>query len=775
MAFAFTENGRILIVDDNRSVHTDFKKILVPETGGSLIDAAADELFGSTTTSALAIESFELSFAAQGQEALELVRAALAAATPFAMMFVDMRMPPGWDGVETIARIWAIDPEIQVVLSTAYSDYSWEQITAKLGRTDRLLILKKPFDPVEVRQLANALTQKWALSRQANLKLGEMQGMVNEQTQRLQAEVDERRRSEAALQQIEERYALAVSGANDGIWDWDIKSDRIYFSTRWKALLGYGESDIGSEPNEWFSRVHADDVVSFRSGIDAHLQGKTDHLHAEHRMLHKDGTYHWMLCRGVVVRDAVGTAYRAAGSLSNISGQKAAEDELRRAARIDKLTGLPNRALVLDRLQNAIERHRRVKETHYAVLFLDFDRFKMVNDCLGHEAGDRLLVEIARRLESTVRTVDSVSHEAHTCTASRLGGDEFVVLLDGLRAAADAKLVADRILTALCVPYSLGEHEIISTASIGIVTSEYGHEWAEDVLRDADTAMYEAKAAGKGRAVLFDEAMRTRVERKLELENGLRRALEARQFVLHYQPIMSLITGRVEGFEALVRWNHPQYGVISPGEFIPVAEETGLIIPIGAWVFREALRQLAQWWTTFGRDAVPSISVNVSRAQLTLHGLPELLSKIARDEDVDPSAIHIEVTESAIMADTRHAVEILTRIKAEGFKIDMDDFGTGYSSLSSLHQFPIDVLKIDRSFIVDLDRGRELAAFVNAICLLARNLDITVIAEGVETPEQITMLQSLDCQAAQGYAFARPMPAEKVPEFLASLTAKVAA
>jgi diguanylate cyclase (GGDEF)-like protein/PAS domain S-box-containing protein len=450
-------------------------------------------------------------------------------------------------------------------------------------------------------------------------------------------------------------------------------------------------------------------------------------------------------------------------AVDDITEHKALEEELRTAARLDRLTGLPNRALFLDRLQRAVVRRRQSrKEPAYAVLFLDFDRFKIINDSLGHDAGDRLLCEIARRLRETLGVVDSVSSAARGTTAARLGGDEFVVLLDSLESPAEAQAVAERLLDALGAPYQLDGREVVSTASIGIVKGEYDYERADDVLRDADTAMYEAKLAGKGRALMFDGSMRERVQRKLELESGLRRGLDSGQFILHYQPIISLESGRIEGFEALVRWQHPEHGMVSPGEFIPVAEETGLIVPLGEWVFREACRQRAAWQAMLGRDATPSLSVNLSRNQLASAGLPRRLVEIAAEAGVDPQSIHLEVTESAIMSDTKLAADVLRELKTVGFRVDMDDFGTGYSSLACLHQFPIDVLKIDRSFIANLDRGRDFAALVNAIAMLARNLGIEVVAEGVETPDQVTMLQSLECQLAQGYYFARPMPADQV-------------
>jgi diguanylate cyclase (GGDEF)-like protein/PAS domain S-box-containing protein len=580
--------------------------------------------------------------------------------------------------------------------------------------------------------------------------------------------ITSRKQAEESLQASEERWNFALEGSGDGVWDWNLLTNEIVFSRRWKEMLGYSDNEPINTLDRWKTLVHVDDLPRALVDVQAQLDGRTATYVSEYRMRCADGNWKWFLARGMVVRrDSHGKPLRMVGTNTDISERKAMEEELRSAARVDKLTGLPNRALLLDRLQIVIAQHKRFNEMKYAVLFLDFDRFKMVNDSLGHEAGDQLLQEIARRLATAVRGVDSVSHEANTSSASRLGGDEFVVLLGHLHSEADAAIVAERILDTLSAPYKLGIHEIVSTASIGIVTSEYGHDRAEDVLRDADTAMYEAKVAGKGRAAIFNESMRVRVQRKVNLESGIRKALDAGQFVLHYQPIVSLESGRVEGFEALVRWQHPQHGMISPGEFIPVAEETGLIVPLGEWVFREACRQISIWWSLLGRGSVPSISINLSRAQLSLHNLPQKLHDIAIQAGVDPSAIHLEVTESAIMADARQAAKVLHQIKDLGFTVYMDDFGTGYSSLSSLHQFPIDVLKIDRSFIANLSRGSEFAALVTAIVMLARNLHITVIAEGVETGEQVCVLQSLDCQSAQGYFFARPMAAEQVPAYLA--------
>ncbi|MEI8196901.1 MAG: EAL domain-containing protein, partial [Phycisphaerae bacterium] len=479
----------------------------------------------------------------------------------------------------------------------------------------------------------------------------------------------------------------------------------------------------------------------------------------------KNGELYWELAIISPLRDATGKITHYLAVKENITTRKAMEDELRSSARTDKLTGLPNRALFSDRLHQAVQRSKRHTDYHYAVLFLDFDRFKTINDSLGHDVGDLLLQEIGRRLQTIVRSGDSLSREAREHTTARLGGDEFVVLLDGIASPQDATVVADRLLEAFTQPYQLGVHKVYSTASIGIVTSAMPANSTDDVLRDADTAMYEAKLAGRGRYVVFDVSMRQRVQNRLNLENDLRQALEANELFLMYQPIVCLQTGRIESYEALVRWQHPVRGLISPGEFIPIAEDTGLILPIGEWVLREACGQFVQWQESMGTAAPHSMSVNLSRKQLHVPNLIETIQQILTQTKMAPDRLHLEVTESAVMADGAAAVRVLQAIKALGVKLDMDDFGTGYSSLACLHQFPIDVLKIDRSFVINIDRGRDFAALVHAVAQLARNLNISVIAEGIETVEQLLTLQSLDCEFGQGYLFSKPMTVAQVAEF----------
>jgi diguanylate cyclase (GGDEF)-like protein len=524
-----------------------------------------------------------------------------------------MRMPPGWDGLQTIQRLWEADPQLEVVICTAYSDYSWEEILQKLGMTDRLLILKKPFDPAEVSQLAASLSEKWTLKKQAAMKLAEMERMVQERT-----------------------------------------------------------------------------------------------------------------------------------------------NDLAHAAMHDKLTGLPNRALLRDRLTQAIERRKRNPDFNFALLFLDFDRFKLVNDSLGHTVGDKLLVAIADRLSKSLRSTDSVGRPDSSLPA-RLGGDEFVILAEDLTSERDAATLAERLLAVLAQPYELNGHSIVSTASIGITTSALGYDNSDDVVRDADTAMYHAKANGKARYVMFNRQMHEEIRRRLELETDLRLAIERGEMVLDYQPIVTLNTGSLHGFEALVRWQHPQRGRIMPNDFIPCCEETGLIVPLGYWVLTEACRQLKSWQDRFRHHADLVMSVNMSARQLLAPGLSTRVAQIIAESKVRPSSVILEITETAMIRNAETSIPVLRQLRELGVSLHMDDFGTGYSSLSCLHRLPLSGLKIDRSFVNSMTERRDYAAIVHAIVALARNLGITLVAEGIESPEQVAMLQAMDCDTAQGYLFSKPL------------------
>ncbi len=563
--------------------------------------------------------------------------------------------------------------------------------------------------------------------------------------------------SQRELRAGEERYALAASAANDGLWDWNVASGEAYFSARFKSLLGCGDEEIAPVAEAWLSRVHPED----REALDAKLDAAASDTHAEHehRLLHKDGGYRHVLSRWVTLRSEDGIVLRRVGSLSDVTARKEAEGRLRREALYDALTGLPNRTLLMDRLRQALARAKRHPHQVCGLLFLDVDRFKVVNDSLGHAVGDQLLCELARRLERCVRPEDTVA---------RLGGDEFTVLLESVRGPKDATLAAERIQSGISGVVRLGENEVFTTVSIGIAISSDDYQQPADLIRDADTAMYRAKAAGKARHELFDTRMHAQAMTMLNLENDLRRALERSEFEMHYQPIVQLERPDIVGFEALVRWRHPARGLVLPGEFIPIAEETGLIVPLGRWVLERACTDARAWQVDFPREPPLMLSVNLSARQLVEPDLLDAVEEILKRTGFDARSLDLEITESVIMQRPDLVTVVLGRLKDIGIRVSIDDFGTGYSSLSYLHLFPVDCLKIDRSFISSMQALGKQRRIVETILMLARNLGIEVIAEGVEGEEQRQALHGLGCGLAQGFLFSRAVDEASARALLAA-------
>jgi diguanylate cyclase (GGDEF)-like protein/PAS domain S-box-containing protein len=567
--------------------------------------------------------------------------------------------------------------------------------------------------------------------------------------------------AELRLRESEERYALASRGANDGLWDWDLRSDRVYVSARGRSILGFPEEDGSVSSEEWYERCHPEDKARIRQEIDSHLTGETPQYWAEYRVRHRDGGYVWVLARGLAVRDAHGVAYRLAGSLTDVSDQKRSEERLWHQALHDSLTGLPNRHLFLDRLRQVLAGAREGGPL-FAVLFLDLDRFKLVNDSLGHLVGDELLRAVARVMREQLREGDMVA---------RLGGDEFAVLLESLESPEQAMAAAERLERSLRAPFRLAGQELFTSVSVGLVLGTDAAARPEDLLRDADSAMYRAKGLGRACVQLFTPQLHASALESLTLDADMRRGLERDEFVVHYQPIIDLVSGRITGVEALVRWQHPERGLVPPSAFIPVAEETGLIVPLGERVLEKACRQVQAWDALRGEGRGDErgplqLCVNLSARQLAQGGAVEMITRTLEATGLEPSRLKLEVTESVVIRDIERTSEMLSRLRSLGVSLSMDDFGTGYSSLSMLHQFPLQTLKVDRSFVGRMNQGERSREIVRTILGLAGNLGLDAVAEGVETPEQLAELRRMGCRYGQGFLFARPLDAARIAQLL---------
>jgi diguanylate cyclase (GGDEF)-like protein/PAS domain S-box-containing protein len=561
-------------------------------------------------------------------------------------------------------------------------------------------------------------------------------------------DVTGRKTVERELRASEERYALAAHGANDGLWDWDLVTHRLHTSPRWKEIVGQDSAD-GGDPSAWLGRVHPDDISSLQRDIVRHLSGETDRLANEHRVLHQNGSYTSVLSRGVAIHQD-GRPVRFAGSLTDLT----ARQELRRKALHDSLTNLANRDLLLDHLKAALARaQRNPGRGPVAVLFLDLDRFKLVNDSLGHSAGDALLIEVASRIQHCLRSGD---------VAARLGGDEFAVILDTVESYQSALSATLRIQKEIARPIETEAEQLYSSASIGIAFSDAGSQDAEQMLRNADIAMYRAKAHGPGNCQIFEHEMQQQVRGRLRLHTELRRAVECSEFTLRYQPIIDLANEHIMGFEALLRWQHAARGILDADTFIDAAEETGVIVPLGWGALDSACRQVREW----REIASPTrVSVNVSNRQFSQRDFPERVEEALTKAQVDGSAIQLEITEGVMVQDYEMTTAHLNQCHDLGIEILIDDFGTGQSSLTALHRLPVDTVKIDRSFISRL-KGNGGGEIVKAIVALARSLGLHVIGEGIETRGQHSRLLSLGCNVGQGFLFEPALDANKATQLL---------
>ncbi len=566
------------------------------------------------------------------------------------------------------------------------------------------------------------------------------------------------RKATERIKLSEERYALAAKGANDGLWDWNLETNKIFYSDRFMEIIGLKGQSFKDTPQEWFARVHEEDYPQFMSHFQCSIdQNKREHFECEYRMLHENGKYIWVLSRWITLYDKKGHAKRYVGSQTEITSRKAMEERLVHDALHDHLTSLPNRILFNDRLEQTLIQHERDNSHQFAVLCIDIDNFKNINNTLGHQAGDDLLVEVAHRLRGRVRAGDTVS---------RLGGDEFAIILNDIQSDDELKAILARISQNIIKIFETSDQKVPVTTSIGVVhvTSSNPYQTSNEILRDADIALYRAKADGKNCFAIFERDMHLAVKRNFELTHSLRDAIEAQNMFVYYQPIIHLKDMNIGGFEALIRWHHPQLGWIPPSQFIPLAEGTDMIGNIGKFVLEQSCQQLALWRHQIPQAEQWFMAVNVSAEQLENEDILELLNHLLCKNSLPAHLIKLEVTENVLISHDKIVEDNLLKLRRMGVKIAIDDFGTGYSSLNTLNTIPFDVLKIDRVFIHDLNTNKKSQNMVNFITTLTDTLDMEAVAEGIESQEQLTYLKKTRCKFGQGYFLGHPMPAHELEQ-----------
>jgi diguanylate cyclase (GGDEF)-like protein/PAS domain S-box-containing protein len=710
-----------------------------------VVDDLPDNLRVLSAT--LAEQGYRVRCAKSGSMALMAAQSA-----PPDLILLDVKMPD-MDGYAVCQQLktHTVTSDIPVIFLSALDDVVDKVKGFEVGGVD---YVTKPFKVEEVLArinnhlaLQNAKAEIRALNAELENRVRQRTAQLETANQKLTQEILERQRAESLLQESEERLESILNFLQEMVWSVSATTfELLYINPAAERIYGRPLSAFYENSNLWLEAVHPEDRLKLDRAYEIVLE-KGD-FELEYRILRLDGEVRWIYDRAQVIYDKQGVPIRIDGITEDITDRKRTEEQLIHDALHDALTGLPNRTLFMERLETALKQSKRNKEYRFALLFIDLDRFKIINDSLGHGIGDRLLVAIARILESCLRGTDSVA---------RLGGDEFTILLEGLVDIADATRIADRIGQKLLAPIDLDGHTVFTSASIGMVIGSPSYERGADLLRDADIAMYRAKEQGKARYTLFDREMYAQTLKLLQIENDLRVGLERHEFILHYQPIVSLKSGKITGFEALVRWHHPKRGLVSPGEFIPVAEDTGLIIPLGEWVLREACRQHSLWSSKFPQTAPFTISVNLAGRQIREQNLLAKIDSILAETKLDGSKLRLEITESMLMENTEKTIELLSQLRARKIILSIDDFGQGYSSLSYLPRFPVNLLKIDRAFIWKMTSDSENLEIVRTIISLAHTLGMEVIAEGVETVEQMNLLKELNCEFAQGYFFSKPL------------------
>ncbi len=868
-----TQNNhfRLLIVDDKEAIHDDLKKILSPENPGLNLFGDEALLFGATNAPRVA---FEIDSAFQGQDGLQCVMRALAENRPYALAFVDVRMPPGWDGVETIEHLWKADPDLQIVICTAHSDYNWNDISRRLGLSDNFVVLKKPFDIIEVSQLAHALTAKWTAMHQARLRVDELDRLVAVRTAELTAsnsrlellaaaleaaansititdpkgtivwtnpafsaisgysadevrgtnrralksgmhdetfykemwqtissgrvwrgevinrrkdgslsqeemtitpvasesgeithyiainhDIAARKQAESALREAEEKYRVLFEDAVVGIFQATPDGRLLHINRAFATMHGYeSPAELLAETSDGAHEplVSAEKLKEWAQVLETHgtIRG------SEIQVRCKDGTRKWFLASIRAARSADGKVVLHEGSVEDITERKLAQEQVDFLAYYDGLTGLPNRTLMRDRLNQALAIARRKHEC-VALLFLDLDRFKIINDSLGHSFGDLILQQVAGRLKHEIREEDTVA---------RVGGDEFLIVLTNVVSTTEVEAIATRIVNSLSGEFTIQGRSLRVSCSLGVSIFPQHGEDAETLIKNADAAMYSAKEMGCNTLCFFTDEMNARLMESLTLENSLRLATGKGELFLVYQPQVDIGSGSITGMEALLRWQSPELGLVMPDRFIRVAENVGLITEIGAWVLRTACVQMKNWQRE-GLPVVP-VAVNVSAVQFRQEGFRDLIRQVLRETGLDPCYLELELTESLLLSNADVMFEVLRELKEMGLKLVIDDFGTGYSSLSYLRQFPFTKLKIDRSFIRDVAVNPDDAAITNAIISMSKSLGLKVVAEGVEDLAQLSFLREHQCDEFQGYYFSRPLTVDDAAGKLRSLLVK---
>ncbi len=730
-------NRRILIIDDTASIHEDFRKILCPADVGDSLQTAEQALFGDTFSRR--IESFELDSAFQGQEGLAKVEHALLQGQPYAMAFIDMRMPPGWDGLETIEQLWAVDPKLQVALCTAYSDYSLDDMNDRVEMGDRLLILKKPFDAIEIRQLASALTVKWQMTEDAALKMDQLEQAVEERTRELSDANIIVQNSPTLLYRLRGEPSFPLMYISHNI-----------------TKFGHVAKDLLASPDWAAELIHPDDQDKVDQAMAKVLDKDAEGASIEFRLRTGDGHWRWVENRYVPVRDPEGRLLEVEGIIIDITEHKLAEEKIALLARTDGLTGLANRSTMIERLHQSFAAARR-GASPFAVFYLDLDHFKHINDTLGHPVGDLLLQEVSRRIRGCTREHDVVA---------RLGGDEFAVLQAEMLDPTYSSALASRIRNALVEPYSLDGNEVRISVSIGISTYAPDSESADTMLVQADMALYRSKENGRNQYHFHSDEINQEVIDRIALTQDLRKAIEQDELELHYLPEVDLGTGRILGMEALLRWNHPERGALDAELFIPAAEKTGTIVALGHWVLEHACRQMRQWHNE--GMAPPVIAINLSLAQLKSGN--ELLRDVVETTakwELSPSDLQFDVTEATLAQTKWTQNDVLPRLRELGVKIAIDDFGTDYSSFDYLKTYRVNHLKLAQAFINHATEDQESATTLRAIINFAREVGIGIIAEGVETQEQRHSLMATGSpMTAQGYYFSKAVDSHRAAELL---------